>query len=71
MPYTFDDLAAVRQAKLDLALGKRLKSVMVMGQDISYESCSLASMTLLESQIIKALKPRRIKHVSLQYDRGL
>lgn len=71
MSYTLDDLAVVRKAKLDLAAGKRLKSVIVMGQDISYESCSLAAMTLLESQIIKVLKPKRIKHVYIKYDRGL
>ena len=70
MSYTKDDLTAVRKAKVDLALGKRIGSVKVMGQDISYESCSLASMTTLENQIIKSLRPKRIRNVTLQYDRG-
>ena len=64
MSYTIDDLTAVRQAKKDLVTGNRIGQVTIMGQVIRYESVTLAEMTSLESQIIKALKPKRIKQVT-------
>ncbi len=71
MSYTRDDLTAVRQAKKDLVFGKRVGQVTVMGQTIRYDSVTLEEMTQLESQIIKALTPKRIKHVSLVSSKGL
>jgi len=70
MSYTQADLSAVRKAKLDLTNGIRVKRVTIMGQIIEYADCTMADMNKLESQIIKAIRPKRIRQVSLQYNRG-
>lgn len=69
--YTKEDLTAVRKAKIDLAQGTRIGQVTIMGQVIRYESTTMADLTKLENQIIKSLRPKRIKNVTLQYDKGL
>ena len=71
MSYTTTDLIAVRQAKLDLTNGNRVKRVTIMGQVIEYADCTMADMVKLENQITKALSPKRIRQVSLHYDRGV
>ncbi|MGK0269496.1 MAG: hypothetical protein ACI88H_000127 [Cocleimonas sp.] len=71
MSYTKADLIAVRQAKVKLSAGERVKKVTVMGGLMEYADCTMAEMTKLENQIIKALRPKRIRQVSLQYDRGI
>lgn len=71
MLYTLDDLTAVRKAKVALIAGTRVGQVTIMGQVIRYEATTFDAMTKLESQIIKELKPKRRKSVSLIYDRGL
>ena len=68
--YTKEDLLAVRKAKIALASGTRIGQVTVMGQVIRYESVTLKDLSTLESEIVKAIKPKRIRHVSLQYDKG-
>lgn len=71
MSYTKADLIAVRQAKLKLSNGERVRKVTVMGQVLEYADCTMADMNKLENQISKALRPTRIRQVSLQYDKGL
>lgn len=71
MSYTSTDLIAVRQAKIKLSNGERVKKVTIMGQVIEYADCTMSEMNKLENQIIKAIKPKRIRQVSLQYDRGI
>jgi len=71
MSYTQTDLIAVRQAKVKLSLGERVRKVTIMGQVLEYADCTMADMNKLENQIIKALRPKRIRQVSLHYDRGI
>lgn len=71
MSYTTTHLTMVREAKLKLAEGKRIGQVTIMGQVIRYETVTMAELTKLESQIIRQLKTKRIKNVTLQFDRGV
>ncbi len=71
MSYTQADLTAVRKAKVALATGTLIGQVTIMGQVVKYQETTLKAMTTLESQIVKALTPKRRRSVSLIYDRGL
>jgi hypothetical protein len=57
MAYTADDLTAVQQAKMDLALGKRWSSQSIQGDNINLAEITMADLDRLELQISMSLTP--------------
>lgn len=71
MAYTQSDLDAVRQAKLSLARGERVRRVTVNGNTVERSEITMESLRRLEQEILRALRKNRRRAYSLYSTKGV
>lgn len=69
--YTQQDLIDIRAAKKKLAKGERVGQATIMGQVIRFETVTMAELDRFERQLIRALKRKRPRNITLISDKGL